>query len=153
MTYGQGCICTISLTAWFFFFFFFFLLKLCNWTQKKHFPYAVKESSFFHNKEMLYRMTLTITRFMSPISVYIVSLSNSVESSRQVISRWYDQNREDAYSRTGGIFIRDTAGDTAYSMWFNEVWPYASLNHNEYVVSRAVSRMKMPPVRRSTHPP
>ena len=52
-------------------------------------------------------------------------------------------NREDAYSRTGGIFIRDTA----YSLWFNEVWPYASLNHNEYAVSRAVSRMKMPPVR------
>ena len=38
---------------------------------------------------------------------------------------------EDAYSRTGGIFIRDNA----------------SLNHNEYAVSRAVSRMKMPPVR------
>ena len=32
---------------------------------------------------------------------------------------------------------------TVYSLWFNEVWPYASLNHNEY----AVSRMKMPPVR------
>ena len=31
--------------------------------------------------------------------------------------------RDDAYSRTGGIFIRDTAGDTAYSLWFNEVWP------------------------------
>ena len=28
--------------------------------------------------------------------------------------------REDAYSRTGGIFIRDTARDTAYSLWFNE---------------------------------
>ena len=56
-------------------------------------------------------------------------------------------NREDAYSRTGSIFIRDTARDTAYSLWFNEVWPYASLNHNEYAVSRAVSRMKMPPVR------
>ena len=55
--------------------------------------------------------------------------------------------REDAYSRTGGIFIRDTAGDTAYLLWFNEVWPYASLNHNEYAVSPAVSRMKMLPVR------
>ena len=31
-------------------------------------------------------------------------------------------DREDAYSRTGGIFIRDTmdtALDTAYSLWFN----------------------------------
>ena len=28
--------------------------------------------------------------------------------------------REDAYSRTGGIFIRDTTQDTAYSLWFNE---------------------------------
>ena len=52
-------------------------------------------------------------------------------------------DREDAYCHTGGIFIRDTARDTAYSLWFNEVWPYASLNHNEY----AVSRVKMPPVR------
>ena len=26
-------------------------------------------------------------------------------------------------------------------------WPYASLNHNEYAISRAISRMKMPPVR------
>ena len=56
-------------------------------------------------------------------------------------------NREDAYSRTGSLFIRDTARDTAYSLWFNKVWPYASLNHNEYAISRAVSRMKMPPVR------
>ena len=31
--------------------------------------------------------------------------------------------REDACSRTGGIFIRDTALDTAYSLWFNELWP------------------------------
>ena len=31
--------------------------------------------------------------------------------------------REDAYSRTGGIFIRDTARDTAHSLWFNELWP------------------------------
>ena len=54
--------------------------------------------------------------------------------------------REDAYSRSGGIFIRDTALDTAYSLWFNEVWPYASLDHNEYAVFRAVPRMKMPPV-------
>ena len=60
-------------------------------------------------------------------------------------SEW--NNREDAYSRTGSIFIRDTARDTAYSLRFNEVWPYASLSHNEYAVSRAVSRMKMPPVR------
>ena len=62
-----------------------------------------------------------------------------------------EDSREDAYSRTGGIFIRDTARDTAwdtaYSLWFNEIWPYASLNHNEYAVYRAVSRMKMPPVR------
>ena len=49
------------------------------------------------------------------------------------------ENREDAYPCTGSIFIRDMA----HSLWFNEVWPYASLNHNEY----AVSRMKMPPVR------
>ena len=28
--------------------------------------------------------------------------------------------REDAYSRTGGIFIRDTGRYTAYSLWFNE---------------------------------
>ena len=54
---------------------------------------------------------------------------------------------DDAYSRTGGIFVRDTAQGTAYSLWFNEVWPYASLNHNEYAVSRAVFSMKMPPVR------
>ena len=27
-----------------------------------------------------------------------------------------DDNREDAYSHTGGIFIRDTARDTAYSL-------------------------------------
>ena len=50
--------------------------------------------------------------------------------------------REDAYSRTGSIFIQDMAWDMAYSLWFNEVWPYALLNHNEY----AVSCMKMPPV-------
>ena len=55
--------------------------------------------------------------------------------------------REDVYSRMGGIFIRNTARDTAYSLWFNEVEPYAPLNHNEYAVSRAVSRMKMLPVR------
>ena len=30
-------------------------------------------------------------------------------------------NKKDAYSRTGGIFIRDTARDTAYSLRFNEV--------------------------------
>ena len=30
--------------------------------------------------------------------------------------------REDAYSSTGGIFIWDTARDTAYSLWFNELW-------------------------------
>ena len=28
--------------------------------------------------------------------------------------------REDAYSRTGGIFRWETARDTAYSLWFNE---------------------------------
>ena len=55
--------------------------------------------------------------------------------------------REDAYSCTAGISIRDTARDTAYSLWCHEVWPFASLNHNEYAVSRAVSRMKMPSVR------
>ena len=38
----------------------------------------------------------------------------------QIIMRY---NREDAYSRMGGIFIRDTARHTAYSLWFNEVWP------------------------------
>ena len=58
------------------------------------------------------------------------------------------RHREDAYSRTGSIFILDTAYWPYASLnhnelWFNEVWPYASLNHNEY----AVSRMKMPPVR------
>ena len=31
-----------------------------------------------------------------------------------------ESNREDAYSRTRGIFIRDTARDMAYSLWFNE---------------------------------
>ena len=31
--------------------------------------------------------------------------------------------REDAYSRTEGISIRDTARDTAYSLWLNELWP------------------------------
>ena len=61
--------------------------------------------------------------------------------------RLFKYIREDVYSRTGGIFIRDTAGDTANSLSFNEVWPYASLNHNENGVSHAVSRMKMPPVR------
>ena len=64
-----------------------------------------------------------------------------------IFSHLFYYNREDAYSRTGGIFIQDTARDTAYSLWFNEVWPYASLNHNEYAVSRAVCRMKIPPVR------
>ena len=56
-------------------------------------------------------------------------------------------NREDADSRTGGIFIRDTTRHTAYSLWFNEVWPYAS-----YSVSCAVSRMKMPPIREYASP-
>ena len=42
---------------------------------------------------------------------------------------WRDtDNREDAYSRMGGIFIGDMARDTAYSLCFNDVWPYASLN-------------------------
>ena len=31
------------------------------------------------------------------------------------------------------------------SLWFNEVWPYASLNHMKY----AISRMKMPHVRKT----
>ena len=38
----------------------------------------------------------------------------------------------------------------AYGVWFLMVWPWfghSSLNHNEYAVSSAVSRMKMPPVR------
>ena len=37
-----------------------------------------------------------------------------------------------------------------YGVWFLMVWPWfghSSLNHNEYAVSSAVSRMKMPPVR------
>ena len=52
-----------------------------------------------------------------------------------------------AHSRTGGIFHTGYSRHTAYSLWFNKVWPYASLNHNEYAVFRAVSRIKMPPVR------
>ena len=86
----------------------------------------------------------------------IVLMSSTPPSGMQV--RWWHSghsmfslpssiSRENAYSRTGGIFIRDTARHTAYSLWFNEVWPYASLNHNEYAVSRAVFRMKMPAVR------
>ena len=31
--------------------------------------------------------------------------------------------KEDAYSGTGGIFIRDTACDTTCSLWFNDLWP------------------------------
>ena len=41
-----------------------------------------------------------------------------------------------------------------YGVWFLMVWPWfghSSLNHNEYAVSSAVSRMKMPPYG-STHP-
>ena len=37
-----------------------------------------------------------------------------------------------------------------YGVWFLIVWPWfghSSLNHNEYAVSSAVFRMKMPPVR------
>ena len=64
---------------------------------------------------------------------------------KHLLPRHY--NREDAYSRAGGIVIRDTAGDTAYSLWFSGVWPYVSLNHNKYAVSRAAYRMKKPPVR------
>ena len=44
-------------------------------------------------------------------------------------------SREDACSRTGGIFIRDTALDTAYSLWFNELWPnqgQTMRNHTPY---------------------
>ena len=37
--------------------------------------------------------------------------------------RMSDHIREDAYSRTGGIFIRDTVRDTACSLWINELWP------------------------------
>ena len=37
-----------------------------------------------------------------------------------IVDRNKKKNREDAYSRTGGIFIRDTARDTAYSLWCNE---------------------------------
>ena len=44
--------------------------------------------------------------------------------------------RKDACSRTGGIFIRDTALDnTAYSLWFNELWPnqgQTMRNHTPY---------------------
>ena len=43
--------------------------------------------------------------------------------------------REDACSGTGGIFIRDTALDTAYSLWFNELWPnqgQTMRNHTPY---------------------
>ena len=44
-------------------------------------------------------------------------------------------NREDAYCGTGGIFIRDTACDTACSLWFNELWPnqgQTMRNHTPY---------------------
>ena len=47
-------------------------------------------------------------------------------------------NREDACSRTGGIFIRDTALDTAYSLWFNELWPnqgQTMRNHTPYHIA------------------
>ena len=49
--------------------------------------------------------------------------------------RFAGVNREDACSRTGGIFIRDTALDTAYSLWFNELWPnqgQTMRNHTPY---------------------
>ena len=43
--------------------------------------------------------------------------------------------------RKVSIFIRDTARHTAYSLWFNEIWLYASLNHNEYDVFRSGVRI------------
>ena len=55
--------------------------------------------------------------------------------------------REDACSRTGGIFIRDTALDTAYSLWFIELWPnqgQTMRNHTPYHTAyTTVWRMKL----------
>ena len=79
-------------------------------------------------------------RWRSSLLLYSISMIMTMCASNNKCAM---HNREDAYSHTGGIFIRDTA----YLLWFNEVWAYASLNHNEYAVSRAVSLMKMPPVR------
>ena len=53
----------------------------------------------------------------------------------QAIIRLLNEHREDACSRTGGIFIRDTALDTAYASWFNELWPnqgQTMRNHTPY---------------------
>ena len=52
-----------------------------------------------------------------------------------VVCNLHWHTREDACSRTGGIFIRDTALDTAYSLWFSELWPnqgQTMRNHTPY---------------------
>ena len=79
--------------------------------------------------------------------IWLEMLKSSKEFFEDCRSGKVIHSRDDAYSHTGGIFIPDTARDTAYSLWFNEAYGHTSLNHNEYAISHAVSRMKKPPVR------
>ena len=128
--------------------------------------YETEQSLTFHKQYEVYmKLNLVVRKYSSFCSYKNV---NSIMWCRfcwyrqkKTVENWYilynnyspddcshlNHIREDAYWREAFSHGIRHGIDTAYSLWFNDVWPYASLNHNEYAVSRAVSRMKMPPVR------